>query len=317
MSHHGTRLGPHVLILRFLSHENSLSEFICIKYRIVVLFAKWLSKMNANEEHLSLEAWINKTLSTGKMSFSLAQLKEELQKHSDIAIKRSLDRLSKKGTIISIHKGYYLIIPPQYISRGVLPPQLFIDALMKYLERPYYVGLLSAAAMHGAAHQQPQEFYVITTPPALRPTHKKSLKINYITKSAIPEKYLDQKKTETGYIKVSSPELTALDLFRYDKRVGGLNRIGTILNELTEAFQEERINEEFVKLGSASSVQRLGYMLDNVLENQQYADKLFEATQKANVIFNRIPLDGEEETLGFSSANRWNVIVNAEIDIDE
>lgn len=273
--------------------------------------------MNATKEYFSLEAWINRLLSIGKISFSLAQLKEELQGHSDIAIKRSLDRLSKKGTILSIHKGYYLIIPPQYTSKGILPPQLFIDGLMKYLERSYYVGLLSAAAMHGAAHQQPQEFYVITTTPALRPTHKKSIKINYITKSTIPEKYLDQKKTETGYIKVSSPELTALDLFRYEKRVGGLNRIGTILNELIEAFQPERINDEFVKLSSTSSIQRLGYVLDVVLENQQYSDKLFESCQKASIIFNRIPLDGEEETLGFSSANRWNIIVNSEIDIDE
>ncbi len=273
--------------------------------------------MKANRESLSLEAWINGLLSRGKMSFSLAQLKKELHGHSEIAIKRSLDRLSKKGAILSIHKGYYLIIPAQYASRGVLPPQLFIDGLMKYLERSYYVGLLSAAAMHGAAHQQPQEFYVITTSPAMRSTHKKSIKINYITKSIIPDKYLDQKKTETGYIKVSSPELTALDLFRYEKHVGGLNRIGTILNELTEAFQIERINHELIKLSSASSIQRLGYILDIVLENQQYADKLFEASQKANVRFNRIPLDGEEETLGFSSANRWNIIVNTEIDIDE
>ncbi|MCG8308335.1 MAG: type IV toxin-antitoxin system AbiEi family antitoxin [Cytophagales bacterium] len=151
----------------------------------------------------------------------------------------------------------------------------------------------------------------------MRPTHKKSVKINYITKSTIQEKYLDQKKTETGYIKVSSPELTALDLFRYEKRVGGLNRIGTILNELTEEFEPERINDEFVKLSSASSIQRLGYMLDIVLENQQYADKLFDACQKANIRFNRIPLDGEEETLGFSSGNRWNIIVNTEIEIDE
>lgn len=279
-------------------------------------FRKTFSKMIAESKYQSLESWINTLLSYGKMSFSLTQLKKELQGHSDIAIKRSLHRLSKKGVVLSIHKGYYLIIPPQYASRGVLPPQLFIDGLMKHLGKPYYVGLLSAAAIHGAAHQQPQEFYVVTTPPALRPTHKKSVKINYITKNAIQENYIEKKKTETGYIKVSSPELTALDLFQYGKRVGGLNRIGTVLNELTEEFRPERINYEFVKLSSVSSIQRLGYMLDYVLENQEYADKLFDECLKASVIFNRISLDGEEETLGFSSNNRWNIIANSEIDID-
>lgn len=33
---------------------------------------------------------------------------------------------------------------------------------MKFLGQPYYVGLLSAAALHGAAHHQPQEFQVVT-----------------------------------------------------------------------------------------------------------------------------------------------------------
>lgn len=274
--------------------------------------------MESNNGQLSLETWINQKLANGKMSLSLAQLKKELQDHSKVAIKRSLNRLSKKGKVISIHKGYYLIIPPQYSSRGSLPPQNFIDGLMKYLGKPYYAGLLSAAAMHGAAHQQPQEFYVVSIPPAMRPTHKKGVKINYITKSTFPpDEFVDQKKTETGYVNVSSPELTALDLFRYEKRVGGLNRIGTILSELTEEFQPERINGVFVKLSSVSSVQRLGYLLETVLEKEKFANKLFDECRKSKVRFNRIPLDGEEGIQGYSSKNRWNIIVNTEIELDE
>ena len=273
--------------------------------------------MAASGKLPTLEQWINKLLASGKVAFSLPGVKKELPHYSDIAIKESLKRLSKKGNILSIHKGYYLIITPQYASRGVLPSQLFIDGLMKYLERPYYVGLLSAAAMYGAAHQQPQEFYVITTTPALRPTHKKTVKINYITKNSIPEKFLVQKKTEAGYIKVSSPELTALDLLWYEKRAGGLNRVGTILNELIEEFNAERIDQEFVSLNSATSVQRLGYMLENVVQGKEFADKLFSESKNANIKFYRTPLDGSEETQGYSSKNRWNVIVNTEIDIDE
>ncbi|MBU2500813.1 type IV toxin-antitoxin system AbiEi family antitoxin [bacterium] len=33
---------------------------------------------------------------------------------------------------------------------------------MRYLAQPYHVGLLSAAAIHGAAHQQPMVFHVVT-----------------------------------------------------------------------------------------------------------------------------------------------------------
>ena len=34
--------------------------------------------------------------------------------------------------------------------------------MMAHLHRGYYVALLTAAAMHGAAHQAPQSFQVIT-----------------------------------------------------------------------------------------------------------------------------------------------------------
>lgn len=264
-----------------------------------------------------LEEWLNKQLSMGKMSFSLSQLKKTLTGYSDIAIKRALNRLSKKGKVLSIYKGYYLIIPPQYASRGILPVNLFIDGLMNYMERKYYMGLLSAAAIHGAAHQQPQESYVITTPPPLRPTVRKGIRINYVIKNNIPESHIIQHKTETGYIKLSTPELTALDLLQYEKRSGGLDRIGTILNELIEAFDQENINRAFIRLGPASSIQRLGYMLEHVVEGEEYADKLFNTCQKAGLKFNRTPLEGSEPVQGFSSKNRWNIIVNTAIEIDE
>ena len=108
-------------------------------------------------------------------------------------LKRAFDRLSIKGRIISIYKGFYLIVPPEYASRGLLPPMLFIDSLMQYIGKPYYIGLLSAAALHGAAHQQPQEFFVVPDTKQTT-TLKKGLKVNYIIKKDIPESLLETKK---------------------------------------------------------------------------------------------------------------------------
>ena len=61
-----------------------------------------------------------------------------------------------------------MIITPEYAQSGMLPATLFIDDLMKSLNRKYYIGLHSAAALYGAAHQQPMEFFVITENPPLR-----------------------------------------------------------------------------------------------------------------------------------------------------
>ena len=38
----------------------------------------------------------------------------------------------------------------------------YIDDLMRHEGRPYYVGLLRAAELHGASHQAVMEFQVVT-----------------------------------------------------------------------------------------------------------------------------------------------------------
>ncbi|WP_324327180.1 type IV toxin-antitoxin system AbiEi family antitoxin, partial [Flavobacterium sp.] len=105
-------------------------------------------------QHKSLEDWTNYLLAQGKHAFALHQLRIAFPEQSESANKSALKRLVNKEQIISIHKGYYLIIPPQYRSKGILPPTLFLDAFMKELDRPYYLALLNAAAYHGASHQQ-------------------------------------------------------------------------------------------------------------------------------------------------------------------
>lgn len=266
-------------------------------------------------KNIKLSNWIDGLLSKGKTAFSIDEAKQ-LPGLSEIAIKRSLAKLTSKGNVLSVYKEYYIIIPPQYKARGVLPPVLFIDGLMKFLERPYYVGLLNAAAFYGAAHQQPQEFFVVTDFPALRPTNKKGIKINYISKKEIAEQYLEKKKTETGFINISNAALTAIDLVQFDKRIGGLDRAATVLNELAEAIKPELITELFVQTVPVAAIQRLGFLLEVVLK-QDIGKHLYDVSQKAGLEFFRIPLKTSAIKKGFPSDERWKVIVNTEIEIDK
>lgn len=50
-------------------------------------------------------------------------------------------------------------------------------------------------------------------------------------------------KVQTGFIPVSSPEATPLDLLRYARRIGGLNGVFTILHELQERMDGDRLVE--------------------------------------------------------------------------
>ena len=267
--------------------------------------------------NINVNAWVENLEKKGRKSFSLLQLEEELHNYSEIAIKSALKRLSKKGKILSIHKGFYLIISAPYANRGILPAALFMDSFMNYLQRPYYVGLLSAAALYGASHQQPQEYFVITDFPVLRPTHKKGLKVNFISKKTIEKRLLKERKTESGYLKVSSPVLTASDLVQFEKRSGGITRVASVLNELVEEMDPKEFDPIFFTSTPSTAIQRLGYLIEKVINNEKLANELFEASQKNGLDFFRIPLKASAPTKGFSSDNRWKVIVNAEIEIDE
>ena len=203
---------------------------------------------------INISEWVENLEKKGRNSFSLIQLEAELPNYSGIAIKSALKRLSKKGKIVSLHKGFYLIISAQYANRGILPAALFMDNFMKYLHRPYYVGLLSAAALYGAAHQQPQEYFVMTDFPVLRPSHKKGLKVNFISKKTIEKRLLKDRKTESGYLKVSSPVLTASDLVQFEKRSGGITRVATVLNELVEGMDPKEFDTVFFKTTPTTAV---------------------------------------------------------------
>jgi len=185
------------------------------------------------------------------------------------------------------------------------------------LQRPYYVALLNAAALHGASHQQPQEYFVMTDFPVLRPTQKRGIKINYISIKELPVSLIEKRKTEAGYLNISNAALTAGDLIQFEKRIGGLNRAATVLNELAEVIKTNDFNYSLLNHVHVTVLQRLGYLLENACLHTELADALFEAMMREEMSLFRIPLKASKETKSFSSNNRWKVIVNTEIELDE
>ncbi len=102
--------------------------------------------------------------SQGRYTFTRPEAESE-SKRSFVAAQTALRRLKEQGRIVSPRRGFYVIVPLEYRVTGSPPASWFIDELMLYLAQPYYVGLLSAAAIHGAAHQQPMVFQVVTNKP--------------------------------------------------------------------------------------------------------------------------------------------------------
>lgn len=92
-------------------------------------------------------------------------------------------------------------MPLEHRVAGAPPPSWYIDALMQHHKQPYYVALLSAAALHGAAHQQPQTFQVMTNKP-LRPILVGRARVNFFVKKNIEDTAVVKIKTTTGFTTV-------------------------------------------------------------------------------------------------------------------
>ncbi|HMJ46316.1 MAG TPA: type IV toxin-antitoxin system AbiEi family antitoxin [Ferruginibacter sp.] len=266
---------------------------------------------NSDSSYTHVEDFLKTVRSQGRYAFTWTEVKAQFD-ISDKALNQSLYRLKVKKVIAQIRKGFYAIITPEYSNQGMLPVNLFIDDLMKSLNKRYYVGLLSAAALYGAAHQQPMEFFVITEKPALRDIKNKKLKINFFVKKNWEDEDVIQKKTDAGHINVSTPELTALDLLYYPNSIG-INQTVTILKELVSEIKVPELIRTAKYYPQTTAIQRLGYLLDKELQNEKLSDALLKVLKDKKMF--PVSLSNSKDKVGESDDN-WKVIRNMEIESD-
>jgi predicted transcriptional regulator of viral defense system len=254
--------------------------------------------------------YFSELVNNNKYTFTLSELKKHFQL-SDKSVLQGLYRYKKNKRITQIRKEFYGILAPHIAANGRLSYFDFLDDLMKSLDKNYYVALLNAAALHGAAHQQPQVEYVFTTPPV--PRNIKSRNLFFLSKSTWNQYFIVRKKTQTGYVNVSSPELTALDLCTYIWKFG-VNRVTTILMELCEEIKPSLLKKVANEYDIISSIQRLGYILEHFTENEKLTNAVYAVLQKKKTYY--VPLSPKKEKKGVYN-HKWKIIENIEIEPDE
>lgn len=261
-----------------------------------------------------LEEFIDRLRSEGKYSFTSGELRNQYQ-FSPEAIKKSLQRLRRKKKIVQVRKEFYVVVPPEYRSTGIIPPSFFIPDIMKFIDRDYYVGLLNAASYFGAGHQQPQEHYIITVPPTIRPITTHSIKINFCKKQSWDKRFVINQKTEAGYLKISSPELTALDLVYYQDRVGGLNRVSTVLQKLSDQIKPNALRDCSKSYNIITVVQRLGFLLETVSEKSDLVKPLKKFLHD-NKSFPLLLSTKGPKAKYLRIDNDWNILANVTVEPD-
>ena len=264
---------------------------------------------------MSLSDWIKVQEQRGITTFSFQQIRHVFSNRTEKTLKTDVNRLTQLKRIQNVYKGFYVIIPTQYQLKGVVPPSYYINELMEYLGKPYYVGLLSAAAIYGASHQRAMVTQIITIGPRSRISNKNTL-LDWNYRQQIPSELIEVRNAEMGRINYSSVELTAVDIIQYASNIGGYQRATTVLAELVDLIDISKM-ESVLPYTMASVMQRLGYLLEFILLEQDKADQLYNIIKKQKGYFNAVLMSPMHPALVDSESNRWRVNMNIDIEIDE
>lgn len=231
---------------------------------------------------------------------------------SPAAARLALSRLARKGLIASPARGFYVIVPPEYRRLGCLPAEQFLPALMAHLDRRYYAALLSASQFHGAAHHRPQTFQAALAG-YRRPISCGRVAVSFVTRARLAEVPTQSFNTPRGAIRVSSLEATAVDLVGYQKRVGGLSQAATVIAELAEDIQPDRLAAA-AWTAPVSWAQRLGYLLDLVGAADKTSSLRRDVRQRAREAVLLVP--GGSDAGRARRDQRWQLRINAEVEVE-
>ena len=268
-------------------------------------------------EYNQVRYWVEALPKMGIYTFSLSDAINQFSNKPSIQVKNALNRLVRAKRIASVWRGFYAINLPEYGFKGIIPPTEYIDHLMKYLKKDYYIATLSAAALHGASHQKPQIFTFVSNQ-IMHPKEKNETRLEPLLRKRIPHKYIERKNVRSGTINISMPLLTALDLILYPTKSGGISNVATIIAELSENIDLDIIDNDFFHYAPISAFQRLGYVLDEILDEHDLSMHLLEKANKASVVFRKTPLVtyNNISCVGLQYNKKWKIVVNEEVDTE-
>ena len=208
-------------------------------------------------------------------------------------------------------RGFHVIVPPEYRRLGCLPAEQFIPQLMERRGEPYYVGLLSAAQYHGAAHHRPQEFQVLVERNR-NPIECGAVRVAFIARKAVADVPTLILNTPRGVMRLSTAEATAVDLAGYPAHAGGWDGVATVLAELAEKLDGKKLVEA-VKNAPLPWSQRLGYLLE--LGGSSPCTEPLAAYVQARAR-EYVPLATGAPIVNATRSTRWRLRVNATVEAD-
>ena len=160
-------------------------------------------------------------------------------------------------------------------------------------------------------HSKARVFQVMVAKPR-RTIISGKVQVNFIVRGNVEAIPTQPRNTVTGILKLSTPEATAFDLAGYYRHCGWLDNVATVLSELVEVLDPEKL-VTVAELSPITWVQRLGYLLETVGSEETWQPWAGYVNAKNPV---RSPLLPSATIKGARFNKRWQIYVNSKVEAE-
>jgi hypothetical protein len=256
----------------------------------------------------AVAGFIDSRLQRGRVAFALSDL-TETSGLSTLAARRQLARLDSRVTRVAPRQQFFLIVSPEHRVLGAPPAIWWLDAYFRWLQRPYYLALQSAAAEYGSASQAIQVTQVMTDRPR-RALQLGRVRVQFFVKRTVGATPVQAVAAAHAPLMASTPEATALDLVGYASRIGGVARAAETLAPMLGRMRRTALARALAADGDGPTAQRLGYLLE-VLGGRALAATVRAHLPRdlARVLLDRASPAPEKPVV----SERWAIVVNASV----
>lgn len=214
-----------------------------------------------------------------------------------------VNRLVKKGWVILLSRGKYLLVPLSAGVKSRYTEHEFVIA--SNLVNPYYIGYWSALNHYGFTEQAPFTVFVATTK---RLKNRKILDVDYRFITVSKKKFFGFTKVAVANstVNISDKEKTIADSLDHPEYCGGIAEVTKCLWNARNEISFGKIVNISLKMGNTAILKRLGY-LSEILELKFPEGIALKIRSSLGEGFS--PLDPLARKKG-KYYTRWNLLLN-------
>lgn len=214
-----------------------------------------------------------------------------------------LDTLSRKGRLVQLQRGKYLIVPIKAPNQQWAPNEFVVAALWMG-DVPYYIGYYTMYNYWGFTEQIPQKVFVLN----LKKNVKKTIgNLQYEALRIDEKKYfgVQKIKIEDVDVCISDKERTLVD-FMYNP-MGSFANMRVVLKDNISGIDLEKFIDYLIRFPVISVRKRVGFFLEEIGCKNSLLEKIKKNIGSKDTY---VALDPSKKSRKGKISKEWKIIVN-------